>query len=60
MLPGVGWFDTDWLGIDQGPIVAMIENHRSGLVWSAMRKSPYVAAGLRRAGFEGGWLAASP
>jgi len=60
VVPGVGWFDTDWLGIDQGPIVAMIENHRSGLVWSAMRKSPYVAAGLRRAGFEGGWLAAAP
>ena len=33
VVPGVGWFDTDYLGIDQGPIVAMIENHRSGLVW---------------------------
>src|SRR5262249_37815954 len=31
--PARGWFDTDYLGIDEGPIVAMIENHRSGLVW---------------------------
>jgi hypothetical protein len=60
IVPGVGWFDTDYLGIDQGPIVAMLENYRSGFVWSLMRRSPYVAAGLRRAGFSGGWLGASP
>jgi hypothetical protein len=54
--PGLGWFDTDYLGIDQGPILAMIENHRSGLVWRTMRKNPYVVRGLRRAGFTGGWL----
>jgi hypothetical protein len=34
----------------------MIENYRSGLIWDIMRRSPYVAAGLRRAGFQGGWL----
>ena len=51
-----GWFDADQLGIDQGPIVAMIENYRSELVWRTMRRSPYVTAGLRRAGFTGGWL----
>ncbi len=56
VVPGVGWFDTDYLGIDQGPIVAMLENHRSGLVWRLMRKSPYVVRGLCRAGFTGGWL----
>ena len=56
VVPGVGWFDTDWLGIDEGPIVAMIENHRSGLVWNTMKKNPYVVSGLRRAGFTGGWL----
>jgi hypothetical protein len=56
VVPGVGWFDTDYLGIDQGPIVAMIENHRSGLVWRLMRGSPPVEVGLRRAGFSGGWL----
>lgn len=56
VVPGVGWFDGDYLGIDQGPIVAMIENHRSGLVWKTMRRNPHIVRGLRRAGFTGGWL----
>ena len=56
VVPGVGWFDTDHLGIDQGPIVAMIENYRSGLVWRTMRRNPHVVRGLRLAGFRGGWL----
>lgn len=56
IVPGVGWFDVDYLGIDQGPILGMTENYRSGLVWSLMRKNPYVVAGLKRAGFTGGWL----
>ena len=43
-------------GINQGPIVMMIENHRSGFLWSLMRQCPYLVAGLRRAGFTGGWL----
>lgn len=55
--PETGWVDADYLGIDEGPIVAMIENHRSGLVWRTMRRSPHVVRGLRRAGFSGGWLA---
>jgi len=56
VVPGVGWFDGDYLGIDQGPIVAMIENYRSGLIWKTMRRNPHVVRGLRRAGFQGGWL----
>ena len=60
VVPGVGWFDTDRLGIDQGPILAMIENWRSGLVWRVMRSNPHVIRGLRRAGFRGGWLTAAP
>jgi len=56
VVPGEGWFDTDYLGIDQGPIVAMIENHRSGLIWELMKESPYIVRGLCRAGFHGGWL----
>jgi hypothetical protein len=60
IVPGKGWYDTDYLGIDQGPILAMIENHRSGLVWSVMRRNPHVVRGLRRAGFTGGWLDAAP
>jgi hypothetical protein len=51
------WVDGDYLGIDQGPILIMIENHRTGLVWRYMRRSPYIRRGLERAGFTGGWLA---
>ena len=57
---GLGWFDIDQLGIDQGPIVAMIENHRTGLIWKTLRKNPHVVRGLKRAGFTGGWLAEAP
>lgn len=54
--PIAGWIDGDYLGIDQGPIVAMIENFRSDLVWKTMRRNPYIVRGLQRAGFTGGWL----
>lgn len=50
------WVDRDYLGIDQGPIVLMLENYRSGLVWNLMKKNPYIVRGLKRAGFSGGWL----
>lgn len=56
VVPGLAWVDSDYLGIDQGPIVAMIANHRDGLVWKAMRRCKPVVAGLRKAGFAGGWL----
>jgi hypothetical protein len=52
-----GWWVTPYhFGIDQGPVALMIENYRTGLLWDIMRRSPYVTAGLRRAGFRGGWL----
>ncbi len=51
-----GWIDHDYLGIDQGPIIIMIENLRSELVWNVMKKNPYIIKGLQRAGFTGGWL----
>jgi hypothetical protein len=57
IVDGVSWFDTDYLGIDQGPMLGMIENYRTGLVWRLMRQSPYIRRGLERAGFTGGWLA---
>ena len=60
IIPGVGWVGPDYLGIDQGPIVAMMENHRSELVWRVMRKNPHIRRGLERAGFTGGWLEAEP
>jgi hypothetical protein len=56
VLPQQGWFDTVHLGIDQGPIVLMIENYRSEFIWNVMKKNPYVIKGLQRAGFTGGWL----
>jgi hypothetical protein len=56
LMDGKGWLSEGWYGLDQGLLVMMIENHRSGLIWKVFRKSPYVQAGLRRAGFEGGWL----
>ncbi len=57
IVPGIGWVDRDYLGIDQGPIVAMIENRRSGMIWEVMRRNPHIRRGLERAGFTGGWLA---
>jgi hypothetical protein len=57
IVPGKAWFDTDYLGIDQGPILAMIENYRTELVWRLMKKNEHVTRGLCRIGFSGGWLA---
>jgi hypothetical protein len=54
--PTLGWFDVDYLGIDQGPIVAMIENYRTGLIWRLIRGNAHIVRGLCRAGFTGGWL----
>jgi hypothetical protein len=56
IVDGIAWFDNDYLGIDQGPIIGMIENYRTGLIWRLMRQSPYIKLGLQRAGFTGGWL----
>ncbi len=56
VVPEAGWVDVDYLGIDQGPILGMAENHRSGLVWKVMQKSAMLRLGLARAGFTGGWL----
>jgi hypothetical protein len=58
-IPGFGWVAGDYLGIDQGAILAMIENYRSSMIWDVMRKNPYLRHGLMLAGFEGGWLTAS-
>jgi hypothetical protein len=52
------WIAKGHYALDQGPVVAMLENFRSGLVWRLLRTSEYVRTGLRRAGFRGGWLGA--
>jgi hypothetical protein len=53
---GIGWVSPYHFGINEGPTVLMIENYRSGLIWSLMVKSTPLVAGLRAAGFTGGWL----
>lgn len=50
------WSDREYVGIDQGPILLMIENWRDGFVWNVMKRNPYIRTGLQRAGFSGGWL----
>ena len=51
-----GWISPWHYGLNQGPIVLMIENYRTGLIWRLLRSCPYIARGLQRAGFRGGWL----
>jgi hypothetical protein len=46
-----GWFATSYLAIDQGPIVAMIENYRTGLLWNLFMQNTNVQAGLTKLGF---------
>jgi hypothetical protein len=53
---GSGWISEGWYGLDQGLLVMMIENYRTGLIWKILRGSPYIRTGLKRVGFEGGWL----
>jgi hypothetical protein len=53
---GKNWVSEGWYGLDQGLLVMMIENHRSGLIWDLTRGCPQLVAGLKLAGFGGGWL----
>lgn len=55
-IDGHPWVSREHLGINQGPIAIMFENHRSALIWRLLRRCPYVGNGLRLAGFTGGWL----
>jgi len=50
--PTAQWWGQDYLGIDQGPIVIMIENYRSGLVWKLMMQDPVMRKGLEVLGFK--------
>ena len=54
--PHRGWVATDYLGIDQGPILLQAANYRDDFVWRHMRRVPAIRRGLKRAGFTGGWL----
>jgi hypothetical protein len=48
-----GWVSPWHFGLNQGPIVLMIENYGTGSLWRRMRNCPYIVSGFRRAGF--GW-----
>ncbi len=45
------WWGNSYIAIDEGPIVVMIENYRSGLLWSLFMKTPEVRSGLTKLGF---------
>ncbi len=47
----VNWWDTDFLGIDEGPIILMIENYRTGALWNRFMQNADVQLGLANAGF---------
>ncbi len=48
----VNWVSNSYLGIDQGPIVVMIENYRTGLLWNNVMKDADVQSGLEKLGFQ--------
>src|ERR1700722_19914259 len=50
------WWANTFLAIDQGPIIVMIENQRSGLLWKLFMSIPDIQGGLRRLGFSSPWL----
>ncbi|HEX7905747.1 MAG TPA: glucoamylase family protein [Chitinophagaceae bacterium] len=50
------WVAASHLAIDQGPIIVMIENYRSGLLWKLFMSSPEIQNGLKKLGFESPWL----
>jgi hypothetical protein len=48
---------SPWIfGLNEGPILMMIENYHTELIWNAIRRCPYIVKGLQRAGFRDGWL----
>jgi len=58
--PGAAdWISEGEFALDQGLTVLMLENFRTGLPWQLTRRSPFIRAGLKRAGFKGGWLASA-
>ncbi|MGE5356397.1 MAG: glucoamylase family protein [Deltaproteobacteria bacterium] len=50
--PTADWVNNDFIGIDQGPMLLMIENFRTGLVWNYVMKDPIIQKGLEKLSFE--------
>jgi hypothetical protein len=53
---GNGWVSPWKFGLNEGPMVIMIENFQTQLIWNVIKRSAYIRNGLRSAGFTGGWL----
>jgi len=50
--PTADWYGRSYLAIDQGPIVVMMENYRTGLLWNLFMSAPEVQQGLTKLGFQ--------
>jgi hypothetical protein len=50
------WFANSFLAIDQGPIIIMIENHRTRLLWNLFTGAPEIKAGMQKLGFSAPYL----
>ena len=50
--PTLNWFNKEYIGIDEGPLLLMIENFRTGLVWNYVMKDQIIQKGLNRLGFN--------
>ncbi len=50
------WFASSYLAIDQGPIIVMIENYRTGLLWNLFTSCPEIKAGMKALGFQAAYL----
>jgi hypothetical protein len=50
------WYATSQLAIDQGPVIVMIENYRSGLLWKLFMRIPEIQNGLKKLGFQSPWI----
>jgi hypothetical protein len=50
------WYARSYLAIDEGPIVVMMENYRSGLLWKLFMSCPEIKNGLKKLGFQSPWL----
>ena len=51
-----GWVSPWKFGLNEGPMVIMIENFQTGLIWKLIKSNTYIRTGLLQAGFTGGWL----
>ena len=52
VVPSQNWYAKSYLAIDQGPIIIMIENYRTGLLWKLFMSCPEISKSLKKLGFE--------